>query len=163
MNTLLLAAVLLCPIVHGSSVGQHDLVLPRDLAGKPAVVVVTFGQDQQIEADSWLPLVQDIQSANPGIGYKEISVSDINDRLTRGTVDAYYSFAVQDPQVYENTVVLCAKRSSFMRALHLPTDHTIYTLLLDASGHVRWRSAGIMTPLHGEELREVVAELLRKG
>ncbi|HEY3295490.1 MAG TPA: hypothetical protein VGL38_08625 [bacterium] len=163
MNTLLLAAVLLFPTVHGRSVMQRHVALPSDLAGRPTIVLITFGQDQQIMADSWLPLFGQIQTEYPAVGYREVSVSNFNDRLTRCTVDAYNNFSTQDPAVYENTVVLSAGRSRFLRDLHLPNDHTTYTLLLDAAGFVRWRAAGTMTPLNGQRLKEAVGELSEKS
>jgi hypothetical protein len=160
MNTLLLAAVLLFPTVHGSTVATKDYVLPQSLGGKANIVIVSFGQDQRILTDTWLPLVRNL-AEQPDVQYKEVIAPSLTGWLTQNTVDAMYSFRERDPGVYENTVTVYPNRVGLMRGLHLPTTHTIYALLLDQSGYVRWRADGSMTPLEGEQLREAVALLLK--
>ena len=160
MNTLLLAAMLLFPTVHGSTVATKDVMLPHDLGGKANIVIVSFSEDQRVMADTWLPLVKNI-AEQPDVQYREVITPSLTGWLTENTVDAVFSFRERDPGVYEKTVTVYPNREALVRGLHLPTTHTIYTLLLDQSGYVRWRADGSMTPLEGEQLREAVTALLK--
>jgi hypothetical protein len=155
MTTMLLAAVLMFPTVHGRTVTARDYVLPTELSGKANVVMVEFKADQQFEVDTWLPVVQDLATEQPDLRYNEVKVFSFKQKVD----GRHYQYGVTDPALYENTVCLREGPWHFKRALHLPTSGTIYTLVLDKQGYVRWRTAGAMTPLKAQELREAVAQL----
>jgi hypothetical protein len=156
MYTMLLAATLMFPTVHGRTVTARDYVLPHELSGKANIVIVEFRKDQQFLVDTWLPVVQDLSSERPDVRYNEVKVYSFKQRFGGGY---HHSYGVTDPALYENTVNLREGPWHFMKALHLPTSRTTYTLVLDKSGYVRWRAAGAMTPMTAVKLKEVVSQL----
>ncbi len=50
-----------------------------------------------------------------------------------------------------------SNKSTFMEALDLPGDHTIYVLLLDSDGNILWRAAGVYEAGEGQAMAEAIA------
>jgi hypothetical protein len=50
----------------------------------------------------------------------------------------------------------------FRQYLELPTDETIYIMLVDSSGAVRWKTSGSMTPMGAALMNSAVDELIGK-
>ena len=69
MNTLLMAAALMFPTVHGQTAYERNVTLPDELNGKANVVIVMFQKDQQALADTWLPVVQDLANENADLRF----------------------------------------------------------------------------------------------
>jgi hypothetical protein len=156
VNTMLMAMALMFPAVHGQTAYERNVNLPDELNGKANVVIVMFKQDQQSVADTWLPVVQNLARENSEMRYKELKVFSLKERLDGD----HRAFRVTDPELSENAVCAKARPWTIKRALHLPSSSSIYTLLVDKTGTVKWRAAGALTPMRATELREAVAQLV---
>ncbi len=64
---------------------------------------------------------------------------------------------IPDQQTRAATITLYTDKSTFIEALDLPGDHTIYLLLLDNDGNILWREAGAFAARKGQAMAEAVA------
>jgi hypothetical protein len=148
------------PPLRAEALSGRKYTLPDDLGGRANLVFVAFRREQQATVDTWLPYAGRLAAANPALRFYEmptisrgyVVMSPIIARGMRG--------GVTDPAAREATITLYTDVRAFRRALGLPSDDTVYALLLDREGVVRWRSDGAFTPGKGEALEAAVAGLL---
>jgi hypothetical protein len=161
MSTLLLAVALLFPTVKGSSLAGRDYVLPHDLEGKVRMVIIAFKREQQLMVNTWQPMVQDLLKANPDLHFYELPTMSSGYKIMRPIIDGGMRSGIKDPVARESTITLYINKGKFMKALDIPSDEVIQTMLIDSTGHVRFRAEGEMTPIKAQKLREAVQELYK--
>jgi hypothetical protein len=62
----------------------------------------------------------------------------------------------------DHTITLFTNTKKFREDLNLPTDETIYVMLVDSTGMVRWQTSGSMSPMSAALMNSAVDELLSK-
>lgn len=161
MTTLLLAATLLFPAVHGSNLAGKEYRLPDDFEGRANIVMVAFKREQQLLVDTWLPsarsLAQDSQ-----VFYYELPTIAKSYSLMRWIIDGGMRKGIPDPAARAATITLYINTGKFRRNLNIPSDETIHVFLVDKNGYIRWRTEGSMTPAKAEELKQATHELLQE-
>jgi hypothetical protein len=163
MMSAILAASLLFPTVKGENLSGRHMVLPRDFEGKLNIVVVAFYREQQLLVNSWLPTVQELQRKYPEIHMYELPTISTGYVLMKWIIDNGMRSGIKDTKTRDHTITLFTDTKKFRQDLDLPTDETIYVMLVDSSGAVRWKSSGSMTPMSAALLSSAVDELLSKS
>ena len=79
--------------------------------------------------------------------------------FTRWFIDNGMRRGIPDKQARKRTITLYIDKKPFEDALQIPSEKTIYAILIDRQGKVLWRSEGTFDEHKGTGLRE---ELLRK-
>jgi hypothetical protein len=148
------------PTIQATALSGRKYTLPRDLDGQVNLVLVAFARQQQAVVDTWLPAVRALAAERPTLRYYELPTIKRGFVLISPIISSGMRVGVTDPEAREATITLYTNVDAFRRALALPSDDTVYALLLDRSGAVRWRGAGAYTDAQGAELRAAVARLL---
>ena len=148
------------PAITASALSGRKYSLPRDFDGRANVVLVAFRREQQSVVDGWLPAVQELASANRDVRYYELPTISRGYTLLRPLIDGGMRGGIPDPAMRDATITLYTNVDAFRSALGLASDRTIYALLVDADGVVRWRGEGVFTARQGAELARATAALL---
>src|SRR5690349_15273455 len=62
------------PTVSGDNLPGQTFHLPDDFAGKSNLVIVPFDENQQVQAQTWLPVARDLALAHPDFAYYNVPV-----------------------------------------------------------------------------------------
>ena len=144
------------PRVEGSNLEGDRFVLPADFGGDMNVVLVAFKREQQHDVDTWMPWLERIAEANPGLRVYELPTLGRRYRLMRSFIDGGMRSGIPDRAVRAATITLYIDKSPFRRALALPDEDRIYVLLVDREGRVHWRTDGDFDAKAGAELESIV-------
>lgn len=134
------------PDVTGRNLEGRTLRLPADFEGERTVVLVAFRQRQQREVDSWMPELNGLRAADPGLMVYEIPTLSSGWTPLRGWIDGGMARGIKSQAVREVTVTLYINKGPFKDALAITSEATIHLLLLDREGHVTFRTTGPATP-----------------
>jgi hypothetical protein len=162
MMSALLAASLLFPTVKGENLSGRHMVLPRDFEGNLNIVVVAFYREQQLLVNSWLPTVQELQRRYPEIHMYELPTISTGYKLMKWIIDNGMRSGIKDIKTRDHTITLFIDTKKFRQDLDLATDETIYVMLVDSSGSVRWKTSGSMTSMGAAQMNAAVDDLLGK-
>jgi hypothetical protein len=162
MMSAILAASLLFPTVKGENLSGRHMVLPRNFEGKLNIVVVAFYREQQLQVNSWSPTVQELQRKYPEIHMYELPTISTGYVLMKWIIDKGMRSGIKNTKTRDHTITLYTDTKKFRQDLDLPTDETIYVMLVDSSGAVRWKTGGSMTPMGAALMNGAVDELMGK-
>lgn len=144
------------PAAAGSSLAGRRVVIPDDLAGAPALLLVAYRRGTQVDVDRWQTFASD---RLPGLYRLEVPV--IPNPIYRplaGWIDGGMRGGV--PRDLWDDVVTIYQDGTVVRGFL--GDHgglTTHAVLLDHEGVVRWFEAGGLSAEAGERLVEVCAAL----
>src|ERR1700709_2532594 len=62
------------PMVSGDNLPGQTFNLPADFQGKSHLVIVPFDENQQVQAQAWLPLARELAQAHPDFTYYNVPV-----------------------------------------------------------------------------------------
>jgi len=123
-------------------------------------VFVAFRREQQAVVDTWVPHAKRLAFANPGVRFYELPTIARRYVLIRPIIEGGMRGGVTERAARDATITLYTDTGRFRRALALPSEAQVYTLLVDGAGRVRWRSEGPFTAAKGAALDAVVEGLL---
>ena len=146
------------PTISGQNLADETLTLPDDFTGEHVLVIVPFDEDQQIRAESWLPLAREIAAERADFTYYNTAIfTDINPAV-RLLIRGGMVMAITDENLQAVTVTLFLEdRQAFLDALAISNIEQTQVLLLNAAGEVLWRGTGDYTADQGADLRATLA------
>lgn len=145
------------PLISGLNLRNAEMTFPTDFVGDYNFVIVPFSDEQQVNAETWLPLARELAEANPSLKYYNIPVfPDINPAI-RVVIRAGLVVAIADPELQAISVtVFLENRDAFLAALNIPDVEAIQVFLVNREGDVLWRGSGLYDDTQGELLRRFV-------
>lgn len=146
------------PVVPGENLLGERYDLPGDLDAARNLLLVAFRREQQAAVDTWLPLATEIEAESDDVRYYELPVISRYYRPFRWVIDGGMRAGIPDEDTRRRTITVYTDTATFRRALDLPTDSTIYALLVDRDGRVHWRAEGPLTDAVADELRTHLAK-----
>jgi hypothetical protein len=159
MMSVLMAAGLLFPVISGSNLSGRNMTLPRDFEGRLNVVIVAFFREQQLLVDSWSPILRELRKKHADLHVYELPTISRGYIWMKWIIDNGMRSGIKDPDTRDHTITLFTDTGKFRKELDLPTDRTIYLLLVDSKGVVVWKTAGSMTDAGAKSLMEKVDKL----
>jgi hypothetical protein len=132
----------LFPTVHASNLEGEKLTLPEDFEGELNLVFIAFLREQQDDVDTWLPIGKELEREYPSLRYYELPTIYQANPAYRWFINNGMRRGIKDPVARARTITLYLDKAKFRKALGLPHEGTIYTLLLDAEGRVIWMADG---------------------
>jgi hypothetical protein len=154
------ASAVLFPTLSGTSLSGKDFTLPRDFAGQLNLVFIAFRREQQAVVDTWVPHAKRLAFDNPEVRFYELPTIARRYVLIRPIIEGGMRGGVTEKAARDATITLYTDTGRFRRALALPSEAQVYTLLVDGAGRVRWRSEGPFTAAKGASLDAAVERLL---
>jgi hypothetical protein len=145
------------PVVTGENLPGESFTLPADFQGTQTFVIVPFNEEQQVKAETWLPLVRELAEANPTLSYYNVPVFPDLNAPVRVLIRGGLNLVITDESLREVTITLFLEnRDQFLADLNIPNTDSIQTFLLNDAGEVLWRGTGEYDPDQGESLRAAV-------
>ncbi len=147
------------PRVRGANLERRPFTLPDGFDGERNLVLIAFKREQQFEIDTWIPTAQRLAQGRPDFRYYELPTISRGLPLGRWWLDSAMRAGIPDLAAREATITLYLDKKAFRKALDLPTEETIYALLVDRAGRVLWRSEGVATDEKARDLERTLDEL----
>jgi hypothetical protein len=148
------------PTVIGSNLSGNEYVLPGDIEGEVALMMIAFQQFQQAEVDTWVPLARRLAERHPNFAYYELPTIRRLIAPARAFIDGGMRAGIPDQTARNTTVTLYLDKDAFREALQIPDEETITIMLVDAEGNILWRARGPASAETERELVEAVEEAL---
>lgn len=150
------------PELKASNLESREFNLPRDFAGERNLVLIAFQREQQEQLDTWLKEMKRFQEADPSFQYYELPTIEKLNAMTRWFIDSGMRRGIPDKNARARTITLYIDKKPFEESLQLPTEKTVYALLVDRSGNVLWRAEGTFDEAKGEGLRKALQPASKK-
>ncbi|AUV83596.1 hypothetical protein C2R22_19725 [Salinigranum rubrum] len=146
------------PELHGRDLDGRSVTLPADVGSGPTLLLVRFAPQLSREAETWLPLVDDLAAAAPDFWCYDLLVlpefpDGVEDSLTD---DLHPTLTDGGDRSGVRSLTAHTDVDAFRRALVLDRPAQTYALLL-RGGRVRWRAFGPLTVPLERSLRAAVA------
>jgi hypothetical protein len=144
------------PAVTGRSLTGRTFQLPADFEGDLNVVLVAFKRRQQEDVDTWTPFLRALAARHAELRVYELPTLSSSYTLMRGFIDGGMRGGIPDSAVRAATITLYISKGPFKRALVIPNDDQIQVLLVERSGRVHWRAAGVFDEATAAGLQRAV-------
>jgi hypothetical protein len=150
------------PEIAATTLAGTEKVLPGDLAGTVALIVIAFERQAQAMIDSWTdPLAPDFPE---GSGFFVFEVPMIDSpvwRMMGGMIDSGMRSGIP-PRRHGFVMTYYGGTETYRRTLAMDDRSLAYLFLLDREGRIRWEARGFATPGGVRELMGKIRELLGK-
>lgn len=124
---------------------KTKVALPRDLEGQVNLLLLPFEREQQKDADSWTPVVREVEAARPDFRRYCLPVFARENFLYRWWMNSSLRSSLQKKEQRKSTIPLYLDRQSFLHELRIASDREMAVLLVEKNGRVLWRTSGRLT------------------
>lgn len=146
------------PVVSGDALTGEPFTLPADFSGETVLVIVPFDERQQVDAQTWLPLVRDLASSNPDFTYYNLPVFPSMSAPMRALIRGGMVLTIGDEALRAVTItVFLEDTAPFLSDLDIPDTGAMQVFLLNGDGEVLWRAAGVYRDELGDSLRAALS------
>ncbi len=145
------------PHLQARSLEGQWLTLPDEFAGDLNCVVIAFHRHHQRLVNTWLPHLEAVAAATPGVCFYEMPTISRRWLPARWFIDGGMVQAIADQAARERTVTVYDRVSPIVEALGLDGTATIATVLVDRRGDVLWQCSGVFTHDAGAALDQAIA------
>jgi hypothetical protein len=147
------------PTVKGSNLLREKLVLPRDFQGELNLLFIPFEQWHQMEVDSWMELVKEVENQYSGLAYYELPTLQTRNVLYRTLLNEGMRAGIPNPKTRERTITLYLDKAKFQQLLNMPDEAHIYILVVDRQGKEFFRARGPHTSAGEAALRQALMQI----
>ena len=147
------------PTVRGANLLRQKLTLPHDFQGMLNIVFIPFYQWQQMEVNSWIAFVQDLEKRNTDLYYYELPTIEARNILSQVFINEGMRAGIPNQTSRERTITLYLDKPAFRHALEMPDEEHIYVLLVDGMGNVLYTVRGGFNLQAGESLRLAIEQV----
>lgn len=148
------------PTVNGSNLSGERFTLPGDIEAEYALLMIAFKQRQQLDVNTWLPVVQDVSNIYEQLVYYELPTIDRLNPAARAFIDGGMRGGIPDPVARATTITLYLDKSSFREVLDIGNEDAIVVMLINRDGEVFWRVDGPASTEKIEEMQDLLNLIL---
>jgi hypothetical protein len=144
------------PEVSGRNLKRKKYHFPQDFIAPLNIVLIAFQRHQQLEINTWLPFVSELDSEYSDLTYFEFPVIYQMGPLGQFMLNEGMRAGIPDQRARESTITLYLDKNYFMSQLQIRSEDMIQIFLVAKSGKVLWNETGIFSDEKAEALKEVV-------
>lgn len=133
------------PVLKSENLNQREVSLPAEFNARRSILFIAYKQNQQPAVDSWNPFLADVTAEYSDVKYFELPTLGSGNSLFRGFIDGGMRSGITDPAVRERTITLYTDVGKFQAALGLSGTAAIDVLVIDKTGKVLAKAAGVYT------------------
>jgi len=119
-----------------------EVALPAGLPGEWTVVIVAFRREQQDLVDSWVPWLEQRAAADSRLRFVELPAIGRRWQPARPVIDGGMAAAIPDQETRRRTLTVYTDIRRITVPLGITDRDTVWLLLVDRAGRVRWRGSG---------------------
>jgi hypothetical protein len=149
------------PEIQAQSLDRERYALPGEFEGRRNVAVVAFRREQQQLVDTWLPFLLALEAERDDLRIYEIPAISRRWTPARRFIDGGMAVGIADRDACARTLTSYTDVGLVQRALGLPDDTTIATVLTGRDGRITWMATGAFTEQAGADLRAALATDVR--
>lgn len=146
------------PQLRARNLEGVDVDLPGGFVGERNIVAIAFQRNHQSLVDSWGPWFEEQAALDPGLRFYELPTIGRIWAPVRNFIDGGMAAAIREPVILQRTLTIYGDVNRVTQPLGIEDRSTIALLLVDGSGHVRWRGSGGFAARLARELETVLAE-----
>ncbi len=145
------------PTISGQNLLGETMTLPADFSGQSVLVIVPFDENQQVQAQTWLPLANEIAAGDPSFADYDVAVFPDMAAPMRALIRGGMIVTISDEHLRAVTITaFLDDLAPFLSSLNIPNTDTMQVFLLNGDGEVLWRGSGAYSDAQGAELRALV-------
>lgn len=145
------------PSVVGTSLARIDVAFPRDFAKPFNIVFIPFQQWQQGQVDSWVPFVQELEAERDDVIYYELPTVWEMNAAQRTFLNEGMRAGIPNETSRERTITLYLDKPAFREQLNMPSEDTMYILLVTQAGEVVWMMDGAFSAEKAQSLSNTLS------
>ena len=130
------------PNTTGKNLNGRVFHLPNDFEGEINLVIIAFQRWHQRLVDTWLPLADSLAKEVPELAVYELPTLRRMSGISRWFINRGMRSGIPDEKARHRTITLYIDKEPFRKALKIPDEATIYTILVDRKGRLYWRAQG---------------------
>ena len=127
-------AEVIFPDLEADDLNGRTLSLPKDLPGKPTIVLIAFKRKQQSSLDAWVDRLDLLPEGGPA--WIEMPVVGRGAAIFRSFVDKGMRAGITSEVMRGRTITIYSSRRAFNNALGIRSMKDIYVALVDPNGTV---------------------------
>ena len=127
-------AEVMFPDLEADDLNGRTLSLPKDLPGKPTIVLIAFKRKQQSSVDEWVDRLDLLPEGGPA--WIEMPVVGRGAAIFRSFVDKGMRAGITSEVMRGRTITIYSSRRAFNNALGIRSMKDIYVALVDPNGTV---------------------------
>ena len=127
-------AEIIFPDLEADDLNGRTLSLPKDLPGKPTIVLIAFKRKQQSSLDAWVDRLDLLPEGGPA--WIEMPVVGRGAAIFRSFVDKGMRAGITSEVMRGRTITIYSSRRAFNNALGIRSMKDIYVALVDPNGTV---------------------------
>ena len=147
------------PQVETSNLEGRKYSLPRDFESERSLLLIAFEREQQKNVDTWLRESSRLEQFDPAMRIYELPTIARLDPFRRWFIDTGMRHGIPDKKARERTITLYLDKIAFRQSLKIESEKQIYSMLVDRSGRVLWRSEGDFDETKANSLRDALLHL----
>ena len=140
------------PPVEGNNLEGRKYKLPGDFEGDLNLLFIPFQRWHQDWVDTWVPFARQLVKEVPGLRYYELPTLPRMNPLYRMSLDYGMKMGIPDRAAREATITLYLDKETYRKALAIPSEETVVTMLVTRRGNILWRTEGPFTQEQGTSL-----------
>ena len=144
-------AEVIFPDLEADDLNGRTLSLPKDLPGKPTIVLIAFKRKQQSSVDEWVDRLDLLPEGGPA--WIEMPVVGRGAAIFRSFVDKGMRAGITSEVMRGRTITIYSSRRAFNNALGIQSMKDIYVALVDPNGTVHILIQGDVSEKKVKQLR----------
>ena len=157
-----MAAAVVFPQIRARNLEGLDVDLPDGFVGDRNIVAIAFQRNHQVLVDSWVPWFEEQAGTDPDLRFYELPTIGRIWAPVRNFIDGGMAAAIREPLILQRTLTIYGDVNRLTKPLGIEDRSTIALVLVDGSGHVRWRGGGGFDAGLAHELETMLAEDRRR-
>ena len=141
------------PTLKAENLNGVMVNMPSEFEGEVNLLLIAFLQKQQADVDTWLKPLPSIAKAHPKMHYYELPTIKSMNRMVRWFINNGMRGGISDKDQRARTITLYIDKEPFKKSLGLGSEDQIYAVLIDKSGKVIWKEAGLYSDIKGKSLK----------
>ena len=157
-----MAAAVVFPQIRARNLEGLDVDLPDGFVGDRNIVAIAFQRNHQVLVDSWVPWFEEQAGFDLDLRFYELPTIGRIWAPVRNFIDGGMAAAIREPLILQRTLTIYGDVNRLTKPLGIEDRSTIALVLVDGSGHVRWRGGGGFDTGLAHDLETVFAEDRRR-
>ena len=117
-------------------------------------MLVAFQREQQHDVDGW---VTGLHLDAGKIPWVELPVIDNPGAIARWFIDSGMRRGIPNRETWKHVITLYTSKKDFMKQAGLPTDASVYAIVVDREGRILVSVPGSFTPKGAEKIMATIA------
>jgi hypothetical protein len=147
------------PKLSAETLSKKAIEFPKDVKGKPTIIVIAFKREAQDQIDPWLAAISK-KFKNKEINYYEIPMMSGGYKIISGIIDGGMRGGVP-PALHDFVASYYGNLDNYISYLNIKKDKNCYLFLLDKNGIIKFKTESAINANKLQELEKNVAALLR--